>query len=305
MRVLVTGVTGQVGGALVARLQAGAALLTADRTVLDLAAPHAIPAVLDRLAPDIILNPAAYTAVDKAEDEPALAMCVNAQAPGAIARWAAARGVPLIHFSTDYVFDGSGQRPWREDDDARPLSAYGASKLAGERDVRAAGGAALIVRTSWVYAAAGRNFLHTITRAARERAELRVVADQVGAPTSATFIADAVARMVSGGIEGLRGRCAEAGGLVHLAADGETSWHGFACAIVEGLKSRGIKLAVERVTAITSDQYPTKARRPHNSRLDLTRLHTVFGINLLHWRDALAPELDLLARELSNVSGRG
>jgi dTDP-4-dehydrorhamnose reductase len=305
MRVLVTGVSGQVGGALVARLQAGAALLAADRTVLDLAAPHAIPAVLDRLAPDIILNPAAYTAVDKAEDEPALAMRVNAQAPGAIARWAAARGVPLIHFSTDYVFDGSGERPWREDDDARPLSAYGASKLAGERDVRAAGGAALIVRTSWVYAAAGRNFLHTIARAARERAELRVVADQVGAPTSATFIADAVARMVSGGIEGLRGRCAEAGGLVHLAADGETSWHGFACAIVEGLKSRGIKLAVERVTAITTDQYLTKARRPHNSRLDLTRLHTVFGINLLHWRDALAPELDLLARELSNVSGRG
>jgi dTDP-4-dehydrorhamnose reductase len=203
------------------------------------------------------------------------------------------------------VFEGSGERPWREDDDTRPLSAYGASKLAGESNARGAGGATLVVRTSWVYAAAGRNFLRTIARAARERAELRVVSDQIGAPTSATLIADAVARMLSDGTESLRARCAEAGGLVHLAAAGETSWHGFACAIVEGLRARGLPLMVERVTPITTDQYPSKARRPHNSRLDLTRLQSAFGIKPRHWREALASELDVVAAEFRAAPGRG
>ena len=257
MRILVTGVTGQIGGALLPRLQGLrveglpveglATTLAADRTMLDLSMPQAIPSTLDRLAPDIIVNPAAYTAVDKAEDEPELAMRVNAQAPGIIARWAAARHVPLIHFSTDYVFDGSGERAWREDDSPHPLSAYGASKLAGENEVRAAGGTCLIVRTSWVYAAAGKNFLRTIARLARERAELRIVADQTGAPTSAALIADTIARILSDGIESLRARCTQSGGIVHVAAAGETSWHGFACAIVEGLRERGVKLTVERV----------------------------------------------------------
>ena len=184
MRILVTGVSGQVGGALVARLPASATVLAADRSVLDLAAPQTIAGTLDRLAPDIVFNPAAYTAVDKAEDEPELAMRVNAEAPGAMARWAAARDVPLIHFSTDYVFDGSGERAWREDDAPQPLSVYGATKLAGENEIRSAGGTFLIVRTSWVYAAEGKNFLRTIARLARERSELRIVADQIGAPTS-------------------------------------------------------------------------------------------------------------------------
>ncbi len=175
MRILVTGVTGQVGGALVARLPPCATVLAADRCVLDLAQPQAIGATLDRLMPDIIFNPAAYTAVDKAEDEPELALRVNAEAPGVMARWAAARDVPLIHFSTDYVFNGSGERAWREDDAPEPLSVYGATKLAGETAIRDAGGASLIVRTSWVYAAEGKNFLRTIARLARERAELRIV----------------------------------------------------------------------------------------------------------------------------------
>ena len=303
MRVLVTGVSGQVGGALVARLQAGAALLTADRTVLDLAAPHAIPAVLDRLAPDIILNPAAYTAVDKAEDEPALAMRVNAQAPGAIARWAAARRVPLIHFSTDYVFDGSGEGAWREDDAPHPLSVYGATKLAGETEIRGAGGTFLVVRTSWVYAAEGKNFLRTIARLARERTELRIVADQIGAPTSAALIGDVVAGMLSEGMETVRELCARAGGLVHLAASGETSWCGFASAIVEGLKARDVRLAVERIVPIATEDYPTKARRPRNSRLDLGRLQAIFGITPPLWQNALSPELDRLARELTATNG--
>ena len=303
MRILVTGVSGQIGGALLARLPASAAALAADRSVLDLAKPQAIPGTLDRLAPDIIVNAAAYTAVDKAEDEPDLAMRVNAEAPGVIARWAAARGVPLIHFSTDYVFDGSGERAWREDDQPRPLSVYGASKLAGENEVRAAGGTFLIVRTSWVYAAAGKNFLRTIARLARERTELRIVADQIGAPTSAALIGGAVAGMLADGIESLRERCARAGGLVHLAASGETSWHGFACAIVEGLQARGVALAVEQIVPIATEEFPTKARRPHNSRLDLTRWQSVFGMTPPHWQKALAPELDRLAQDFAAAGG--
>jgi dTDP-4-dehydrorhamnose reductase len=303
MRILVTGVTGQVGSALAARLPASAISLAADRTVLDLAAPQMLAATLDRLAPDLIFNAAAYTAVDKAEDEAELAMCINAEAPGVLARWAAAHDVPFVHFSTDYVFDGSRARAWREDDAPQPLSVYGTTKLAGENEIRGAGGAFLIVRTSWVYAAEGRNFLRTIVRLARERAELRIVADQIGAPTSAALIGDAVTRMLSGGLEALRQRCARAGGLVHLAACGETSWHGFAAAIVEGLKARGVTLAVERIVPIASADYPTKARRPQNSRLDLSRLQSIFGIAPPPWQNALSPELDRLARELTATNG--
>jgi dTDP-4-dehydrorhamnose reductase len=303
MRILVTGATGQVGGSLVARLSASATVLAADRSVLDLAEPHTIIGTLDRLAPDIVFNPAAYTAVDKAEDEPELAMRINAEAPGAMARWAAARNVPLVHFSTDYVFDGSGERAWREDDAPQPLSVYGATKLGGENAIRNAGGTFLIVRTSWVYAAEGKNFLRTIAQLARERSELRIVADQIGAPTSAALIGDAVAGMLSEGLESLRERCAGAGGLVHLAASGETSWYGFVCAIVEGLKARGVAVAAKRIVPIASADYPTKARRPQNSRLDLSRLQSIFGITPPSWHIALSPELDRLARELTATNG--
>jgi dTDP-4-dehydrorhamnose reductase len=303
MRILVTGVTGQVGSALAARLPPSAIVLAADRSVLDLAAPQTLAATLDRLAPDLIFNPAAYTAVDKAEDEPELAMRINAEAPGVLARWAEVHDVPLVHFSTDYVFDGSGARAWREDDVPRPLSVYGATKLAGENEIRAAGGTFLIVRTSWIYAADGKSFLRTMARLARERAELRIVADQIGAPTSAALIGDAVAGMLSAGLEIWRERCARGGGLVHLAASGETSWYGFASAIVEGLRARGVALAVERIVPIASEDYPTKARRPQNSRLDLSRLQSIFGTAPLPWQEALGPELDQLARELTSING--
>jgi dTDP-4-dehydrorhamnose reductase len=295
MRILLTGISGQVGSALLPRLQKIGTVAPADSHTLDFAKPDLLAGALDRVAPELIINPAAYTAVDQAEDELDAAMMVNAAAPGAIARWAAARNVPLIHFSTDYVFSGAGVRPRREDDEAKPLSAYGASKLAGDHAIQSAGGCHLILRTSWVYAAQGRNFLCTIARLARERKELRVVADQLGAPTSATLLAEAVTAIVAGGMDRLRDRCAQAKGLVHLTASGETSWHGFACAIVDGLRARGVVLAVEQLMPIRTDEYPMRARRPHNSRLDLSRWREVFGQTPPHWEQALAPVLDEFA----------
>jgi dTDP-4-dehydrorhamnose reductase len=298
MRILLTGVTGQVGAALRPPLERAGALVAADRSRLDLAQPENMAAALDEVAPDLIVNPAAYTAVDRAEDERELAFRVNAEAPRAMAQWAASRGVPLIHFSTDYVFDGGGTRAWREDDATGPLSVYGASKLAGEDAIRSAGGRHLIVRTSWVYAAAGANFLRTIARLARERDELGIVADQIGAPTSARLIADAVAKIVGKGGQPLVERLHASHGLVNVAAAGETSWHGFATAIVEGLKARHVALRVQTVRPIRTQDYPTKAKRPANSRFDLTRLREVFGVDTPDWHHALARELDVLAPAL-------
>jgi dTDP-4-dehydrorhamnose reductase len=303
MRVLITGVTGQVGGALIGAFGNKVAVVPATRAALDLARTDTIAMALDQIAPDLIINPAAYTAVDRAEDERDLAYLINGEAPGHIARWAAGRGVPVIHLSTDYVYDGSGGSPWCEDDVTGPLSVYGASKLAGEDAIRAAGGPHLIIRTSWVYAAKGTNFLRTIARLAGERPELRIVADQVGAPTTARVIADAIARIVMERPSDLPARFAAADGLVHLAAAGETSWHGFASAIVEGLKARGTPLKAQSIVPIRTQDYPTKAKRPANSRLDLTRLQRVFGVTPPHWQQALAAELDVLARELAPQAG--
>jgi dTDP-4-dehydrorhamnose reductase len=298
MRILVTGSSGQVGGALSIALAPLGTILTTDRSSFDLATPDALPRQLDRFGPDIIINPAAYTAVDQAEEEPELAMRVNAKSPGVMAQWAAAHAIPLIHFSTDYVFSGTGERAWREDDATEPLSAYGSSKLAGEKQILAAGGCALIVRTSWVYAARGRNFLRTIARLARQREDLRIVADQIGSPTSARLLADVVAMMLAEGIDVLRTRAALAQGLVHVCAAGEASWYRFASAIVDGLRSRGVQLTVARVVPIRSDEFPTRAKRPLNSRLDLGRLHGLFGVRTPRWEHDLEPELDQLALEL-------
>ena len=297
MRIVVTGVSGQVGAALVSRFHKED-VIAANRSLIDLAQPNNIAAVLEQLNPAIVINAAAYTAVDQAESERELARVVNSVAPGVIARWASAKGVPLIHFSTDYVFDGHGQAPWGEDDATGPLSVYGRTKLDGENAVRAAGGISLIVRTSWVYAAAGKNFLRTIARLAREREQLRIVADQIGAPTSAALIADCVQKMLNGDVQSFRDRCALSNGVVHLTASGETSWYGFACAIVDGLRKRGVNLTVGEVVPIKTEDYPTPAKRPLNSRLDLTRLCQVFKIAPARWLDALDPELDVLAEEL-------
>jgi dTDP-4-dehydrorhamnose reductase len=296
MRILLTGVNGQVGSALREPLQAFGTVLAADRGVLDLGRPEGIAATLDALAPDLIVNPAAYTAVDQAEDDAALAFAVNGEAPRALGRWAAPRGVPIIHFSTDYVFDGSGERAWREDDATAPLSVYGASKLAGEAALREVGAPHLIMRTSWVFAARGRNFLTTMARLARERTELRVVGDQIGAPTSAHSLASAVVAILTstGGsdLAATRSAFARADGLVHAACRSETSWHGFATEIVAGLRRRGTDLAVREIVAIGTGEFPAKAPRPRNSRLDQTRLESVFGVTLPDWRAALSREID-------------
>jgi dTDP-4-dehydrorhamnose reductase len=297
MRILLTGTTGQVGGALLGPLQSIGTVIPVRRADFDLSDPVSLPGKLDRMAPELIVNPAAYTAVDRAEDDRELAEAVNARAPERIAIWAAERGVPLVHFSTDYVFPGTGERPWREDDPTDPLSVYGASKLAGEAGIRSAKGPHLIVRASWVYAARGTNFLGTVVRLARERQELRIVADQIGAPTSARVIADTLASMMSRRSAALPELFAQAGGLVHLACAGETSWHGFATAIVERLKSYGVALKAERIVPILTIDYPTKAQRPRNSRFDQTRLCEVFGLTLPHWNDALVVELDEFVRE--------
>ena len=294
MRILVTGITGQVGSATVVRLAGEGSIIAADRAMLDLSRPDEIAGKLDALRPDVIINPAAYTAVDRAEDERDLAFLVNAAGPEVLARWAAGHGVPLFHLSTDYVFDGSGMTPWRETDVTGPLGVYGASKLAGEQAVRAAGGAHLIVRTSWVYAASGANFLRTIARVARERPELRVVDDQIGSPTSAAFIADAMARILAANRGNLGAAFSSAGHCVHLAGGGKTSWCGFATAIVEGLRRRGVAIATQNVVPIPTKDYPTKAVRPLNSRLNLSRLRDVYSIIPPDWKALLEVELDRL-----------
>jgi dTDP-4-dehydrorhamnose reductase len=300
MRILLTGVNGQLGGALRESLGTIGTVLAADRAALDLSRPDSLAAVLNGFSPDILINPAAYTAVDQAEDDRELASRVNAESPGIMARWAADHDVPMVHFSTDYVFDGSTDRPWREQDQTNPLSVYGESKLAGEVAIREAGGSHLTIRTSWVFASKGKNFLTTITRLARERSELRIVADQMGAPTSARSIAQAVVSVV--GERGahtkgqylnlIRHRFAAAGGLLHMSDNGETSWHGFATAIVNGLRSRGQQLAVTNIAPIGTKDFPAKAWRPLNSRLDMTRLRNIFDVKMPTWEMALKVELD-------------
>jgi dTDP-4-dehydrorhamnose reductase len=274
-------------------------LLAAQGTIIgpsssefDLSKPETLAERLKDSRPDLIVNPAAYTAVDRAEDERELAFLVNAKAPEVIAQWAAKHRVPFVHFSTDYVFDGSGDASRREDSPTGPISVYGESKLAGDVAIMAAGGAHLIARTSWVYAAKGTNFLRTIARLACERKELRVVADQIGAPTTARAIAGAVADIVLPNLSNLDDLFARKGGVVNVVCGGETSWHGFASAIVEGLRCSGVKLQAETVVPIATADFPTKAKRPSNSRLDLSRLRDAFGVVMPNWRDSLEPELD-------------
>jgi dTDP-4-dehydrorhamnose reductase len=282
VNILLTGRNGQVGWELQRALLPLGRVHAFGHAELDLADAAAVRRKLDEIRPDAIVNAAAYTAVDKAESEPDLANAVNAAAPALLAEEAAKRGALLIHYSTDYVYDGAKAAPYVETDPTGPLGAYGRSKLAGEAGIRAAGCDHLIFRTSWVYAARGANFLRTILRLAAEREELRIVADQVGAPTWARLIAEATAHALRQAMQERNGGKFDSG-VFHLAAAGETSWHGFASAIVEGRKG----LRVKTVTPITTPEYPLPAPRPANSRLDTGAFRARFGLVLPDWRDCL------------------
>jgi dTDP-4-dehydrorhamnose reductase len=292
-RLLVTGKNGQVGWELQRSLQCLGDVIAVDRAQFDLAQPQTLPAKLDELAPDVVVNAAAYTAVDKAETEEALATRINGEAPGVIADWAARRGALMLHFSTDYVFDGFGSEPWQPDDAPAPLSAYGRSKRAGEVAVAAAGGDYLILRTSWVFASRGRNFLLTMLRLAAERDELRVVDDQWGAPTSARLIADATAHVIAGALAERR-RASFKSGVEHLTAAGATTWHGFAAAIMDGARQLGRPIKATSLLPIPSSAYPTPAKRPANSRLRCDGLTARFSVALPDWRTGLSLCLDEL-----------
>lgn len=248
----------------------------------DLTHPGELAGSVRMLRPDIIVNAAAHTAVDKAESEPALAELLNARAPATLAQLAAELGATLVHYSTDYVFDGSGEQPRDEGAATGPLSVYGRSKLAGEEAIQASGCRHLIFRTSWVYAARGGNFAKTMLRLAGEREQLRVIADQIGAPTGAELIADVTAHA----LRALAQR-PELAGLYHLAADGQTSWHGYAEHVIAWARRHGQDLKVQTVEAIPTSAYPTPAQRPLNSRLDTTRLREAFGLHLPPWQSGV------------------
>jgi dTDP-4-dehydrorhamnose reductase len=273
VRILLSGRNGQVGWELERSLGPLGELVATDRAVLDLADPESIRRAVREARPAVIVNAAAYTGVDRAETEPDTAMRINAAAPGVLAVEAKRLGALLVHYSTDYVFDGAKEAPYTEEDRAHPLNVYGKSKLEGEQAIVASGCRHLILRTSWVYSTRGNNFLRTILRRAREQPELRVVNDQIGAPTSAAAIARATAAVLSH---------ERREGIFHMSASGKTSWHGFAEAIVArtGLATR--------IVGIRSEEYPTAARRPRNSLLDNAKLNGAFGIALEDWRDQLA-----------------
>jgi dTDP-4-dehydrorhamnose reductase len=277
VRILLTGAGGQVGRELARLLPAHGDVIATDRSTLDLCKPDAIVQAMRDAKPDVVVNAGAYTAVDLAERERDLAFAVNARAPQVLAEEAKRTGALLVHYSTDYVFDGAARSPYVEDAPTGPLNVYGESKLAGEQAIAATGAHALVLRTSWVYGLTGKNFFLTIRRLARERDELRIVGDQTGTPNWSFTLAEATAALLGQGLP----RLVERAGLYHLSCMGSTTWHGFARAIVGDAPK-------PRVTAITTDQYPTPARRPAYGVLAMGRFRAAFGFELPAWQDALA-----------------
>ena len=301
LRTVLLGAQGQLGHALAQTLPVLGEVLAFGRQQVDLAQAEALRALLDQHQPQLIVNAAAYTAVDKAEQEPDVAHAINAQAPAVLAQWAAAQGAVLVHYSTDYVFDGQSPQPYTEVDVPAPQSVYGQSKWAGERAVQAAGGRHVVFRTSWVVGAHGGNFLKTMLRLGAERDSLRVVADQHGAPTSTDLIAHTTLEVLKqmrahpGGPDQVphstdAGAWAPANdtrwGLYHLAAAGETTWHAYACHAIARATALGwpMRASATNIEAIATDQYPLPAPRPANSRLNTQRLQTCFGVALPDWR---------------------
>ena len=290
--ILLLGATGQVGWELARTLsplgEVVAPATASHPAAVDLESVDALRALLGEVRPSLIVNAAAYTAVDRAEEEEARARAVNATAPGILAEEAKRLGAALVHYSTDYVFDGNGDTPYRETDAPNPQSVYGRTKLAGEEAIRAVGCDHLILRTAWVYGLRGRNFLRTMLRLGAERDSLAVVDDQHGSPTWSRAIAEATAQIIAQ-LPAQRGAFGERGGLYHLTCGGSTSWHGFASAIFERAPhmAEAAPLVVKEVKAITSADYPTPAQRPAYSVLDNTRLMESFSIRLPEWRRAL------------------
>jgi dTDP-4-dehydrorhamnose reductase len=285
-RILILGAAGQLGRELNQSFAGFGTVVAVDRDAVDLADPDQTRALVRRTAPDVILNAAAYTAVDRAESEMPLAHAINALAPRVLAEEAAARNALLVHYSTDYVFDGSKQKPWTEDDAPAPLSVYGASKLAGEQAIQNSRARHLIFRTSWVYGPHGKNFLLTMLRLAQERDRLSIVDDQVGAPTTSIELARATRAIVNGVLAGNFGAPGDWSGLYHITCADSVSWFGFAQAIFSRASERlGIKQP--GLIPIASKDYPTAAERPHNSVLSNAKLHSRFGIELPSWQSAL------------------
>ena len=285
MKILVTGINGQVGFELHRSLQALGEVVAVDRAQMDLSKLQQVRDVIRAVRPDLIVNPAAYTAVDQAEDERELAFRINGEAPAVMAEEAKKLGAGLVHFSTDYVFDGSKVGPYVETDPTCPVNVYGASKLAGEQAIIAAGVPHLILRTSWVYGMRGKNFLLTVLRLAAERDQLRIVGDQFGSPTWSRTIADTTAQLLArlDAREGLLAAMAGGqGGIYHLTASGSTSWHGF----TEQIVAHPSVANKPQVTAIATHEYPLPARRPHNSVMAAGRL-AAQGIHLPGWQSAL------------------
>ncbi|MGV8944469.1 dTDP-4-dehydrorhamnose reductase [Thermomonas sp.] len=295
MKILLLGGNGQVGRELRRSLLALGDVIVATRdgeggnAIADFDQPQSLAALIETIAPDVVVNAAAYTAVDKAETDGVAAFRINAEAPAAIAQACARGDALLVHYSTDYVFDGRSTRPYLEDDTTAPLGVYGASKLAGEQAIRNSGARHAILRTAWVYAAHGKNFLLTMLRLAGDRDELRVVADQFGAPTPAAWIADATSALLRHGV-------AESG-TWNLTTQGQTSWHGFASSIMDDAHALGLLPHKPVVLPITTADYPTPAQRPAYSVLDTTRLQRDFGFVPPDWRDGLKQTLTELAKK--------
>lgn len=296
MKILLLGKSGQVGWELQRSLAPLGELTALDRhgnneLCGDLADLDGLRSTVRQLQPDVIVNAAAYTAVDKAESEQALALRINAQAPQLLAEEMQRLGGWLLHYSTDYVFDGRGSIPWRESDTVAPLNHYGLSKLLGEQGIQATGCRHLIFRTSWVYGTHGNNFAKTMLRLARERDQLRVIDDQIGAPTGAELLADVSAHALRSAF----GNPALAG-IYHLAPAGEASWYDYARFVIAEARANGEALAVQSIEAIPTSAYPTPAKRPNNSRLDTRKLRECFELHLPHWQDGVS-------RMLKEVTG--
>jgi len=299
MKILLLGMNGQVGWELQRSLAPLGELLALDfdspgPLSADFSRPESLAATVRAVAPQIIVNAAAHTAVDKAESEPELVRTINANAPGVLAREAAALGAWLVHYSTDYVFDGSGSTPWVEDSPTGPLSVYGRTKLEGEQLIRASGCRHLILRTSWVYAARGGNFAKTMLKLALERDKLSVIDDQIGAPTGADLLADVTAHALRSALQ-----TPGVSGTYHAVAAGETSWHGYARHVIEFARAAGqaVKVARDAIGPVPSAAFPTPARRPNNSRLNAKKLRDTFGLQPPAWQDGV----DRMLREILQV----